>query len=354
MDLPTHPLEAIVPGRPIRMRLVCTFLMSFALTSSLSYGKALNIAVNDLVGQGVDSTTTAVISERIRAELTGTNGFRVMERSQMEAILREQNFQQSGCTGNSCAVEIGQLLGVDHLVMGSIGMVGRSYTLTLRMVNAGTGEVVQTVSEDCRCPIEDVLAVAARNVASKLDEAVQKADFGAVSIKSVPEGAVVLFDGKEGGKTNYFEDRFIPGTVAMRLELPDYNPVEQTIVVTARKKLELNITLERTKAYLDSAARVEHRVHTKHLWIRQAILGSVTLGLAGAGYYFNTRVADAAKERDAAYATYRTTGEGGDHASLWTRYQDAGSDLESDQTVRDVLYACSGVMAAAFAISFAF
>jgi len=46
----------------------------------------------------------------------------VMERSEMALVLQEQSFQQSGvCDQSSCALEIGKILSVDRMVVGSVG-----------------------------------------------------------------------------------------------------------------------------------------------------------------------------------------------------------------------------------------
>ena len=160
----------------MRLRKAFFFFSLFPLnlfaTGFISQNK-MNIAVNDLIGQNIELSAAAIISERLRVELINTQSFRVMERSQMESILKEQGFQQTGCTDNSCAVEMGKLLGVDNMVIGSIGRLGGIYTISLRLANVATGEVIYTASEDCRCSIEDVLTNVIKNVAMKLDLAIQ-------------------------------------------------------------------------------------------------------------------------------------------------------------------------------------
>jgi len=59
----------------------------------------------------------------------------VLERKQMLNMLKEQCFQQTGCTSNECAIEAGQLIGVSHIIAGSIGKVGRTYLVTARLID---------------------------------------------------------------------------------------------------------------------------------------------------------------------------------------------------------------------------
>jgi hypothetical protein len=57
----------------------------------------------------------------------------------MEEVLQEQGFQQTGCTSEECAVEVGQLLGVQNMIGGSIGRVGETFTIDVRMISVQSG-----------------------------------------------------------------------------------------------------------------------------------------------------------------------------------------------------------------------
>ena len=55
---------------------------------------------------------SATLTDRLQSEMVNTNAIIMVERNQMEEILNEQGFQQSGCTSAECAAEVGALLGV--------------------------------------------------------------------------------------------------------------------------------------------------------------------------------------------------------------------------------------------------
>ena len=84
-----------------------------------------------------------------------------MERDQMQEVLKEQGFQQSGttCSDEGCMVELGRMLGVKRLVVGSIGKLGTMFMVNVRSINIETGKVEKVVSEDVRGNIEDVVAI---------------------------------------------------------------------------------------------------------------------------------------------------------------------------------------------------
>lgn len=115
------------------------------------------IAVLDLTGQDISASQRQTFSDRLRHELFATGYFRVMERERMLDILKEQGFHVSGCISTECAVEVGQLIGVEKIVGGSVSKVGSIYTVNIRLINVETGEIERTAVQDCRCSIEDVL-----------------------------------------------------------------------------------------------------------------------------------------------------------------------------------------------------
>jgi hypothetical protein len=108
--------------------------------------------------EGVTSGNTEVIADRLRAELFKTGQANIMERDQMQEVLKEQGFQQSGaCTDEACMVELGQMLGVERLISGSIGKLGSMYLVNFRAIDVRTGKIVRVVSVDIRGRIEDVV-----------------------------------------------------------------------------------------------------------------------------------------------------------------------------------------------------
>jgi TolB-like protein len=147
----------------------------------------ITIAVNDLSGEGIEASETRIISDRFRSELINTQVFRVMERGEMESILKEQGFQQSGvCTDKSCIVEMGQILGVKQIFAGSIGKIGGMYTISTRMIDVATGEVRFSVTVDCKCAISDVLTKSVPSIAQQIVAKTKMASDGQAAPAAVP------------------------------------------------------------------------------------------------------------------------------------------------------------------------
>jgi TolB-like protein len=132
-----------------------TALLALAAHSGPS--RTPQVAVMPLSAHAIDSTSVSTIEDALGTELLRTGKVRVLERSQMNAILKEQGFQQAACDKTDCTVEVGKLLSVDRLVVGSIGHLGNTYSMTLRLVDVSTGEVVGSTTRNQAGAIDGVL-----------------------------------------------------------------------------------------------------------------------------------------------------------------------------------------------------
>ena len=98
-----------------------------------------------------------MVSEQLRVAIMKIPRVRLVERGQMQDILKEQGFQLTGCVSDACAVEVGQLLGVKNIVVGSVGAAGSFILLTVRVLDVGSGEIVFNESVRTRGGIDELL-----------------------------------------------------------------------------------------------------------------------------------------------------------------------------------------------------
>ncbi len=137
------------------------FITSFTIAeeskSETKKGKERpNIAVSEFdvtEGGGVSKAVAVIVSDAVRDALFNTRRFVVVDRAAMDVILQEQAFQKSGCTTAECAVEIGKILNVKFMIIGSIGLLeddkgsGKGeYTITVRVVEVETGQTKDSKS----------------------------------------------------------------------------------------------------------------------------------------------------------------------------------------------------------------
>ena len=110
------------------------------------YGQATSIpavAILDFESRGLPTYEVETLTERLRSEAANTNAIRLIDRKMLESILNEQGLQQSGCTTDECAAEVGELLGAQFMISGSIGKLGDTYTIDAKMVSVTTGAAVR-------------------------------------------------------------------------------------------------------------------------------------------------------------------------------------------------------------------
>ncbi len=104
------------------------------------------VAVVDFEGRGISSLEAQTLTDRFRTAVATTGVVRLVERRMMAELLDEQGFQQVGCTSDECAIEVGQLLGVEYILGGAIGKVGETFTIDARMISVETG-ITERVKE---------------------------------------------------------------------------------------------------------------------------------------------------------------------------------------------------------------
>jgi len=128
-------------------------LLSFVVTiAAESANKLTQIAVISIENRGgLTDDEAFLLTQKINTELAATKKFRLIERSQIEEILKEQGFQQSGaCESDACLVKMGQILTVEKIVTGTVGKLGNMFMLYLKMVNVQSGVIEQQVSKELK------------------------------------------------------------------------------------------------------------------------------------------------------------------------------------------------------------
>lgn len=103
---------------------------------------------------GVDSTTASAVTEFVQNAFVQHSVYKILERKQIQKILREQSFQLTGATES--AVEAGKLLAVNRVVIGSITKLGKEFTLVMNLVDVKTGEVLKSEKKSAQISIEDI------------------------------------------------------------------------------------------------------------------------------------------------------------------------------------------------------
>ena len=86
---------------------ITILLLLFSLASAQDFRQT--VAVIDFDASGISQLEATSLTNRFRTAVGDVGAMRLVERGMMEEVLQEQGFQQTGCTSEECAVEVGQL-----------------------------------------------------------------------------------------------------------------------------------------------------------------------------------------------------------------------------------------------------
>ena len=77
-------------------------------------------------------------------------GLSVIDRANLDAVRKEQNFQMSGEVDDESALSIGKFLGVDYVVTGQFRLTGAEYRLAVTLINVKSAERESAARLDVR------------------------------------------------------------------------------------------------------------------------------------------------------------------------------------------------------------
>jgi curli biogenesis system outer membrane secretion channel CsgG len=107
------------------------------------------------------------VADFLRTELVNTERFVVVDRANMDKLLAEAGFQQlSGCTEAECAVQMGKLLNVQQMVVGSVSKLMDTYYITVNLVEVETGKIIASHNQEAMTARE--LLSACRTLAQRI------------------------------------------------------------------------------------------------------------------------------------------------------------------------------------------
>ena len=142
--------ESLMFFRYLPLFILCTFLDAQEDTRP-------TVAILDFEGQDISIQEVQTLTERMRTEIGNTNAVRLIERKAIESIMAEQGLAQSGCVTDECAAQVGQLLGVQFIINGSIGKIGDSFTIDVKMFSVETGTTERSSNVTHEGDIEGLL-----------------------------------------------------------------------------------------------------------------------------------------------------------------------------------------------------
>ncbi len=162
-------------------RTISTIILIFSVPVffiSLRAGEKKRVAVMDFTANNTTEAYARIVRNQIEVSLYKTGLFEILERDKMELILKEQGLQVSGCTDTVCAVEIGKLLSVHYVMVGSLDKLGM-YLISIKFIDIRKGVV--TYADSAGAENDNAIPAALNKLAG--DAAVRLAGGSVIDVK---------------------------------------------------------------------------------------------------------------------------------------------------------------------------
>lgn len=201
------------------------------------------IAVWRIDALGIEPELVARLESLFRMELDRLAARALPTRTQIDkAIASERSLARCGGE-DRCLAAIGKKLGVDVMVTGSVAALGESYILNIKAVDVGRAAQIRRIATDPLRGSPDELIDSIRVAAYRLLAPDQL--HGSIFVLSDSVGAKVSLDGKAVGMTPLPAPltKLSLGEHVLRVEMKDYHPFEEKVVVRFQKSTRVVVRL---------------------------------------------------------------------------------------------------------------
>lgn len=101
-----------------------------------------------MMGEGGASVNLGkAISAMLVTEFSSRDGLRIIERQQLNDLIREQDLALSGRIDDAEAIEVGKMLGVQYVLLGQVTSIVDNLRMDIRAVDVETSEVVTVMKK---------------------------------------------------------------------------------------------------------------------------------------------------------------------------------------------------------------
>ena len=111
----------------------------FVLLSSLLAKQF--VVVLELDPIGLTKEEGRILTQRLSSEFINSRVYSVIALDKVKKILKENGYKNYDCTEKECAVEMGQIVNADFIVIGIVSKLGSTYNLDVKMT---AGDYIST------------------------------------------------------------------------------------------------------------------------------------------------------------------------------------------------------------------
>lgn len=122
--------------------------MSATVAEKIAASKKAKIAVVDFTNLRGDVTELGrFVAEEFSVALAGAGkGFKVVDRTHLKSIIKENKLSATGLIDPDTARQLGRIAGVDALITGTLTPLGDSVRIAVKILDTSTAEVIDATS----------------------------------------------------------------------------------------------------------------------------------------------------------------------------------------------------------------
>lgn len=133
---PVTPNDTLVPPGP-----------SSTPTMPLAKARFRRVAVYDLQADGIEPRVGRFVTDSLVVELRKLDGISVISTDEVRALIdHDAQMQLLGCDDGKCQSPVGDALGADEILVGTLSTVAGSSVMTLRRIDHNAARAMATVT----------------------------------------------------------------------------------------------------------------------------------------------------------------------------------------------------------------
>ena len=137
---------------------ILTLIFLSGLNAQISrYDAKPTLAVFNFESKAVSDENVTLMLDSLIYELYKTNAFIMVEEHQINEIILEQKYDNLDCRDQGCGIEIGIILGIKNIIVGSFEQIADSTTMKASMINVKNRETKKSVDKAYQGKLEDFL-----------------------------------------------------------------------------------------------------------------------------------------------------------------------------------------------------
>ncbi len=135
-----------MPNRQLITTAVIFIIPASSLYAQNKKPAKKRIAVLQISAQGGLSSTGRTLRNSIEYRLFQTGFYDILEREQVDIILKEKKQRETLCTNKECAAEIGSLVSADYVIIGTLSR-SKEYDIHVKVVNVRENTIVANIAK---------------------------------------------------------------------------------------------------------------------------------------------------------------------------------------------------------------